>query len=585
MRALIVFGKDLRRYAFWVVLWGAACVLPLLTAFAQAGSWPSVPDADGFAPAALTTVFMLAAAVPTIRAVLFVALIVLPVHDDPLVDSTAFWLSRPIGGRALLAAKGLFIELVLVTPMVILEATQMRLVGIPWRAIVLAVPEMVLEWSAWAACIWALAALTSSVRGLLRALLAAASIATAVWLVLRLGIAAVVDGPSLGGLFTHVVDRVRAAFEMEPTLAASRSLVLLVISTATAMAIVAEQYLARRARTGWMILSLGLVAFTWAQSEWQWDLFAWSPSQSTRARNVQVVPQSLALNLAIPLLPPTTDASEDRPDGYRGVLNLAPAQAESDVAVEVSLLDGSFTLANGRRLDVSSDDADFGSWDPTVLVPLLGDAKVANLDPPRGPGVPLKVTTGGTKLTAGTVGNLDATVRIRLRRYRVATVLALTEGAEYSHDATQVVVGPVSQTGGECYVTLFERDVSLLFAPSATETRRMFVFRNRANVIHLLRNRARAEIFWPYASDSLGLSWPWHERVESMAFLMRFQQNLAAIPPPPRIDQDWMAGAELVRVEGEVLATTTRQITVPNLAIEPFPLRIRRAAATSPTTS
>src|ERR1700687_5242493 len=106
-RVLHVFRKDLGRLrwaiAAWIAVVGGRQVLKM--------AGPEL----GFDSLALQIVIANVSALLMFIEILALALIVSAlVHDEPLVGADAFWLTRPIGARALMAAKVSFAALFLV---------------------------------------------------------------------------------------------------------------------------------------------------------------------------------------------------------------------------------------------------------------------------------------------------------------------------------------------------------------------------------------------------------------------------------------------------------------------------------------
>lgn len=146
--------KDVRQLRFVVMLWLTAIVAQtVLGAIA-----PSTTDR----PVLWIIYQMVARLVPALQYLLLIVLIPLVIQQDPLVDARAFWLTRPISRRTLLAGKALFLGLVIVLPVVIGEAVVVACSGLSSRLVWLAIPEVFLEVAARTCVIAVLAAFTSS---------------------------------------------------------------------------------------------------------------------------------------------------------------------------------------------------------------------------------------------------------------------------------------------------------------------------------------------------------------------------------------------------------------------------------------
>jgi hypothetical protein len=148
----LVVTKDLRRLRGVLWLWFLA-----LAVTSVAGAFVSVlADQPGWKMLA-QTLWMLQ---PLAQMVLVALLVPLLLHEDPLVDARAFWLTRPISRRTLLAAKAVFLALVVVLPALVGELLAMVCNGLSARQLLCATPEILLAMLSKVCVLGALAALT-----------------------------------------------------------------------------------------------------------------------------------------------------------------------------------------------------------------------------------------------------------------------------------------------------------------------------------------------------------------------------------------------------------------------------------------
>jgi hypothetical protein len=208
---LHILRKDVRRHALWLVVWLGVCASPLAVL--------ALPDNAVVGRVAINM------ASPAIRLVVFL-LLGRWSSTETLVDSTAFWLTRPIGGQALLWASSS--SSCSCPPVMAADVALVAATGLASRHLWLAVPEIALEWTLWASGMFMLAALTSTFRGLLGAALRIALL----WFGMKLFLLLVLPyllHPELYyprvtlALWFGLMDDV-GGFERVPTLVASRTI-------------------------------------------------------------------------------------------------------------------------------------------------------------------------------------------------------------------------------------------------------------------------------------------------------------------------------------------------------------------------
>src|SRR5437867_4305877 len=133
-----ILVKDVRRLRLPIALWLAVVVVRGWLVGSAIGSAPGDLGAGALIEVVETVL-------PLLEIVFVCVLVVLAVQQDPLVGTDAFWLTRPIARRALLASKLEFVALVVVLPQVVREMAVMAANGVTARHMLLAFPEVVLH--------------------------------------------------------------------------------------------------------------------------------------------------------------------------------------------------------------------------------------------------------------------------------------------------------------------------------------------------------------------------------------------------------------------------------------------------------
>ena len=94
-----LFKKDVRHLRVMLLVW-------LLLIGAQAVLIGSGIGASSGDFATIMTFQIISFVLPMLRVIVLVVLIPLLVHGEPLTGTTAFWLSRPLSRKTILAARG-----------------------------------------------------------------------------------------------------------------------------------------------------------------------------------------------------------------------------------------------------------------------------------------------------------------------------------------------------------------------------------------------------------------------------------------------------------------------------------------------
>ena len=156
---LHMVGKDFRRLhvLFPLVGWWGLVILQgfLISTYARLPHQP--PPADMMLEFSIT---LLAWLVAFLKIGLLVLIVSQVVQQDSTVGSTAFWLSRPISGKWLLAGKSLFLALTVILPAFLTEVLLLLLHGVTLYDTVRSIPQILFFQCLVLALLMMLAALT-----------------------------------------------------------------------------------------------------------------------------------------------------------------------------------------------------------------------------------------------------------------------------------------------------------------------------------------------------------------------------------------------------------------------------------------
>ena len=242
--------KDLLRTRLLIGLWLAFSLLR----FALAAV--SVKPDDMAWHTAITLLSPLSILVTSLLVMILMPMLI---QQEPLVGTTAFWLTRPLSRRLLLTEKSLFLLGLILVPLFIQSAVFLA-AGVTWRDTVAAMPEFVLSQASWFLTIAMIAVLTP---GFGRFIIGCA----------------IYFGVSLLGLYVFSILGIFSGrlFNVLPSLTASRGLVSSLLLIGFGVAAVISQYFWRRYGVTLALAIFALVTSTIAGQFWPWNFLKPAP--------------------------------------------------------------------------------------------------------------------------------------------------------------------------------------------------------------------------------------------------------------------------------------------------------------------
>jgi hypothetical protein len=171
------------------------------------------------------------------------------------------------------------------------------------------------------------------------------------------------------------------------------------------------------------------------------------------------------------------------------------------------------------------------------------------------------------------VGTYSAKAKLDIYKYEIVSQIRLGEGMKGSFGAEQVFIYDVLKKDNAVSVVLHEKIINLLFDRRVKKVSRVDISRNmysEYNPVYLLVNKERREAFLPEAGgninanvmDALG---PMRLRTKSKLF--DFTDINSRNDILPKIDDEWLAGAELVRMNAVLTGTAKIDFTVEDFSL------------------
>jgi hypothetical protein len=551
-QTLHIVRKDLRRLRWLLVAWVAIIIGRIV--LTTAGSTVE-PEDIGLQ----LIVQNLTSLLGIVDMLMWVLLVSLLVHEEPLVGADAFWLTRPIRPNALMTAKLALAGVFLVFAPLTRGVIEMAWFGASPRDVVVALPSLLFTQAFWVALLLTLAVLTPSLTRFVVTI--AASIAA-------LGVA-------IAGLMTFLVlnqEEERAYYEGPVVPDSTGEIVGSFLLLCVAFGVIAYQYRHRWPSRAILIGAAGSVATVVVAFAWPWHF----------ARAIEPDPGAWAHDSTrtIAVLDAHTNVSEayslrrgkNPKKQVAARLDLVGAPAEYDVEsvgvrARLAFPDGT-TIESTQRENapVTRPPGDRASTRTTRLQAVLGDVRLA---PETGDThemlpVVIKVADPDYERYGAQAGHLTATVDFQVHRFRMSGTLPLSRGAILRDGTDRFEIVRVLRRSDGCDVLL--RQLTLL---------PMWSSKSRRQFYYVLLNRGRREAIngdiegmmplgqWNLAGALFGI----HVEGGTQGFsvwtqTLRFPPRAMAGSPTRQIDSAWLDGAEVVVIESAYAGHVTRSLEV-----------------------
>jgi len=171
-------------------------------------------------------------------------------------------------------------------------------------------------------------------------------------------------------------------------------------------------------------------------------------------------------------------------------------------------------------------------------------------------------------------GTYSARAKLDIYKYDIVSEVSLGEGMKGVFGAEQVVVYDVLERDNAVSVIFHEKKINLLFDRRVKKVSRLDMSQNiysEYSHVYLLVNKERGEAFLPEATrsninanamDALGPM-----RVNTKAKMLDFTNVNSRNIALPKINKEWLAGAELVRMNAVLTGTADVDFRVENFSL------------------
>jgi hypothetical protein len=489
-----------------------------------------------------------------LRVIVTVVLTVLVIHRDPAVGTTAFWRTRPVSAGTMWASKVAWMALWLVgapaaVTIVVFAWLGLGILDAVYGGLLVAFDQTMVAGIALMA-----AAVTDTIAHFTVAGFAGAAIYATVMTTLQRPLQALLP-------------------RLETTGAWTPQTVWAVLMCAGGMAVLAIAYLTRRLAVAAVLIGIVLCSTVVAITSVHWTWAGWMPRPAnitlagSERISIAAVPGSIRV---VPVGPSGITTSNDASQ-MKVYDNLDVSGAPPDVMFSVLAVDSILRVPEhedirwhgpGQTGESTGSPATADSQPFRSMRSALGGAEIVI---PAGSAARLPnaaltaIARDIFERVAAQAAVLDASVTMRAYRYKAATRMPMVPGATAHVGQSPVTVTAVERSVGGVVVTIKAAVVS---GPrrSPLELGTSVVLCNAARRVGIYRTQARISSTWM----NFGL---FLDRVGTETRRLEF------IPGPDTVtriglDDDWLAGAELVFLGTEELGTITKPLRITGLKLK-----------------
>lgn len=478
---------------------------------------------------------------PTLQLLLLAVFVPYLILEEPLVGTTAFWLSRPLSRPLLLRAKALYVLLVFLLPPLVVEVVVLLGNGFTVHDIALALPQVLLHLLNWIAPLMLLAALVPSFA---RFAIVGVSVAVVASL---FGMVEPLIRPLFASDYLRNISTTALRTMDRSTILGTELLCIFLVS-----GLVIYQYLARNTRRTIIASAVVALLLSLAQISWSWDFLA---------RRLPSIPPFDLAKVQIGMATLNANDYGGGDDGppwkeFSGELEVLGIPPEYVLTVERA--DSRLQISGGEMLPANPVGESGVVVNPEALENPV-QSPVVNL---RGQ---LRYVTNIAKVSAETFSRLQdkpitlsSELKLRLAKYVVTARMPAAVGARVDRGSSHILLTQIlrDQTGVDLLV--HERGSNLLFGPP--NPYEIIDFYDQRPILYVLRNKVRNEAVLQKQN--------WNgfvpESASSILFNRKLSIGFGSDPDRMEITPDltpaWLADAELIRLKLVPVCTFTKTL-------------------------
>ena len=551
-----VFKKDLMRLK-WVLI----CWLGLLGVQSFLGIGGAQIAADNFSLQMILP--QLAMLIRFLQGLMLIIIIPLLIQDDPVVGTTGFWFTRPIGRKELLITKTCFVLSIILLLSIVAEVIVFAANGFLLKHILLAIPEIIIKELSFMMPFLLLAAITPKFS---RYAIVGVIIFAGVIVVSILGGVLIFMAPKLVHLLRYFSNL--EAFR-NYTLGLSIEVVRKVLIILLGSGLLAYQYTSRKTKKTILLAVLAFVLLLIVNRFWQIDFSKPVSPKPLKEVVSNAIMLTIDVNHAIVADAPRyskEDVREKTISTQMTISGLAPEEFAiiTDLQPKIefpdkNILESSYisqisreTLANAKFM--------------RPLQTSLANSKIVNpfLDSTNYQEI-FDCNEKSFNRYKNTKGKYKASATFDIYKYKISAIVPLQQGGREIFDSEQVVIFDVLQHENGISVIVGEKKAKLLF-DRQTEKSRPYSGMEHSfpRNVYLIENKKRGEAFVQEASDTTMMNFDEvfsaNSRLFSKAQRLDFVYVNNRSGTLPVIDEEWLKDAQLVRADAVQVGSVTKQV-------------------------
>jgi hypothetical protein len=503
-----------------------------------------------------------------LQGLMMIVIIPFIIQDDSVVGTTAFWYTRPVSKKGLLLSKSLVMLTVLDLPLLAAELFVLGANGASGYHLSLAIPEVVIEKLAYIIPFVILASVTPKFSRY--ALVGIIMFAIVVVVMILISVA--------GMIFPVLRQFGNSEIYKIASLKASHTVAKHLYEIILGVIIISYQFMTKRTvRT--VMLVVGTYLLMWIGTFfWNIDFLKETAVVESSAIKVEGVsidfdPQYLTVSDEFRF-----NKSDTREKSI-STKHIVSGLAEGRFAILKEMHNAKMEYPDGNVLESQylstfKREGYYAEKFMPSIQSVLGDVKLANPFTDKFTYTEIFSLDGRNLLQyKDKAGTYSAKANLDIYKYEIVSKVRLGEGMKESFGAEQVVIYDVLKKENAVSVVLHEKIINLLFDRRVKKVSRFDMSRNiysEYNTVYLLVNKERGEAFLPEAGNNINANvmdafGPMRLRTKSK--LLDFTDVNSRNRVLPKIDDKWLADAELVRINAVLTGTAEIDFTVEDFSL------------------
>jgi hypothetical protein len=504
-----------------------------------------------------------------LQGLMIIVIVPLIIQDDSIVGTTAFWFTRPISRKGLLFTKSGLVLILLAIPPLIAEIFVLASHGATAYHLFLAVPEILIEKLAFIIPFVILAALTPKFS---RYALVGVII-FAVFVVVTIILAVIpMFLPHLSKYLINV--KIYKNPSLEASVGIAKDLYVFLIG----LILIAHQFLTRHTARTIKYLVVAFLVMTCFTRLWNWDFL----KEVSVVKSSSAMSEPLSVDFDTQYIVVSDEPRMQKKDVREKTISIKQTVKGLPVGqftilremedVQMEYPDG--TVLKSKYVSTYKRETPYNKRYMLPIQAALKDVKLLN---------PYEKKFSSTEIFSldesdfhqfkNRSGTYSACADFDIYEYKIVSQFPLKQGSIDSYGSEQIVVYDILERPNAISVIINEKKINLLFDRSTKKKSRSDMAQDmfsEYNHVYLIVNKKRHEAFLAeegadlYANMMAAYG---PTRLEAVAKQFDFTNLNDRSGPLPKIDKEWLANAELVKIDAVKIGTAQINFTVEGFSL------------------